>query len=82
MKAAGSSLGTDSINTPDCPGTSGVSAERAKCSVCREDAHAHVGVGVDVDVDTGVDGVGDVGVVVVADVAAFALDRWPKLGGN
>ena len=72
MKAAGSSLGTDLINTPDCPGTSRVSAERAKFSVCHEDAHVHVGV----------DGVDDVGVVVVADVAAFALDCWPKFGRN
>ena len=35
----------------------------------------------DVDVDVGVGVVVDE-VGVLADVAAFALDRWPKFGGN
>ena len=39
-------------------------------------------VDMDVDVDASVDGVDGVGVVVAVDVAAFALDRWPKFGGN
>lgn len=77
IKAAGTSLGTDLTNTPDCPGTSGVIAERAKCSVllwCAHDAQAVVGVGVGVDVDVDV-GIGVVVDDVVVDVAAFALDR-------
>ena len=88
MKAAGASLGTDLTNTPDCPGVSGAITERAKCSVlllCAHDAQAVVDAGVDVGVDVDVD-VG-AGVVVddrdvFVDDAIFALDRWPKFGGN